>query len=121
MFGGQPEATQFSADEEEIQDGRSEDDQGPDEKGRLDGICRPQGRVPFGTHMLQPPSIPEVPMEGSDIRIPMPSLRTQQCIHEAIETGDSPIEEEGNSLHDLLGRHASDGPNGERAGVRSSR
>ena len=36
MSGSQPEATQLSADEEEIQDGRSEDDQGPDEKGRLD-------------------------------------------------------------------------------------
>ena len=116
--GGQFETAQSPAGEKEIQDGRGKDNQGPSETGGLDGVHRPQGCISFSPNSPQPPAIPEVLLERSDIRVSMPCIRAQQCsqgVHKAIKASGSTPEKERNPLHDLSGRHASDGPRQEGA------
>ena len=116
--GGQFETAQSPAGEKEIQDGRGKDNQGPSETGGLDGVHRPQGCISFSPNSPQPPAIPEVLLERSDIRVSMPCIRAQQCsqgVHKAIKASGSTPEKERNPLHDLSGRHASDGPRREGA------
>ena len=116
--GGQFETAQSPAGEKEIQDGRGKDNQGPSETGGLDGVHRPQGCISFSPNSPQPPAIPEVLLERSDIRVLMPWIWAQQCsqgAHKAIKASGSTPEKERNPLHDLSGRHASDGPRREGA------
>ena len=120
--GGQFETAQSPAGEKEIQDGRGKDNQGPSETGGLDGVHRPQGCISFSPNSPQPPAIPEVLLERSDIRVSMPCIRAQQCsqgVHKAIKASGSTPEKERNPLHDLSGRHARDGP--RREGAKASR
>ena len=67
------------------------------------GVHRPQGCISFSPNSPQPPAIPEVLLERSDIRVSMPCIRAQQCSHKAIKASGSTPEKERNPLHDLSG------------------
>ena len=102
--GGEPKTPEQSCVKATFQDGGGPYAQGPSEKGGLDDVYRFEGCVHVGP---VPPPTQEValfPVEGSTVRIPVSTVRSQQRpqgLHEDLEACHGSVEETGDTVHHL--------------------
>ena len=108
---GESQAAQYLCEENPFQDGRSSHDQGVAEEGRLDGLHRPQRRLPISSSDTNSSQISAIQLERSDLQVSVPSLRPQQCptyVYKGIETGHGDSEAERNAIDYFHRRHPLD-------------
>ncbi len=102
----QLETTERMGNETEVQDGRLKSSE-----GRLDGLHRFERCLLISTGAARAQEIPSVCVEKDDIRVPVPTLRLEQCsqsIHKTAETSDGPPQETRHPKSNIPGRHATD-------------
>ena len=104
----QLEAIEPVYDGDTFQDGEPEYDEGLAETGQLDGLNRPQGRIPFSFGLGRPPKVPPLYVAGDHIRVPVSSLRTMQCppsFYKAPEASASSATSSRCTDYNVPGRH----------------
>ena len=109
---GKLETTEPFCGKVQVQDGGGKDAERPDQEERLDDLHRSQGGLPIGADRGERQEVPQVCVGRQDVRVSVSPLRALQCtanLHQTIEAGDGPSQEERSAEHDFPGRHAAAG------------
>ena len=96
-----------------LQDGGDQSNEGLDPKERLDGQTRPEGRVLVSPNIPPTPQLPQFSVAEEDLGVqesPIWTAECPTCLHKAPETSGSTIEEAGDKMHPISGRHVDHGP-----------